>query len=166
MQIFLKHFFFFYTSSHINTRQTHTSQNKKHGKRSVSPQRASFLFNGPHSITSQWHEDLTARPGGHLRGFFFCFHSPDSKEASFETELQPSISGGMASVNQRAKTVEVFTFSPLPPLRPRIPSAPWWKGGKMEWPLYSEEPIMEIHYVPASTAAVMMMLTFTPRGPG
>lgn len=41
------------------------------GKRSMSPQRASLIFNVPHSITSQWHEDLTARPCRHLRVFPF-----------------------------------------------------------------------------------------------
>lgn len=43
------------------------------GKRSMSPQRASFVFNVPHSITSQWHEDLTARPGRHWLWEFFPF---------------------------------------------------------------------------------------------
>lgn len=73
---------------------------------------------------------------------------PDSEEASFEMELQPSIFRWMTSVShveerKKKETVEVITFSPLPPLRPLIPSAPCGET-EIESGLNSEN--MEIHH--------------------
>lgn len=53
------------------------------------------------------------------------FHSAEFGGASLEARLQPSVSRRMASVNHGARLWLVFTFSPWPPLRPLIPSAPW-----------------------------------------